>query len=269
MFPKLESTYRVLLGEAKTLSVMLVGVGGTGSALALSLARIAYHLKQKDIQLQLTLVDPDIVQPRNIGRQMFAPAECGQYKAESIAMRLNIAFGLDIIAVPESFRPELCRQLLSLSKQWGYPNGNPRLIISAVDNYLARREIAQAIEQFNGKLYGLDCGNELHSGQILIGNQSQPDQIQFDKLGLCSGIPSPYWQEPQLLKPPSPQTDPASCAELVQREEQSLIVNQQVSAIAGQYAHDFLIRRELRYMATTFTLQPPTTRTALLTRHIF
>lgn len=41
----LSKKYKVLLGEADTLYVCLVGYGGTGSALALSLGRLAAPCK--------------------------------------------------------------------------------------------------------------------------------------------------------------------------------------------------------------------------------
>lgn len=52
----IEKTYRVLLGDVNRFRIMLVGCGGTGSSLALALAGLAYHARQKDIQIELTLV---------------------------------------------------------------------------------------------------------------------------------------------------------------------------------------------------------------------
>jgi PRTRC genetic system ThiF family protein len=264
MLPKLEPTYRVLLGETKKLYVMLVGVGGTGSALALSLGRIAYHLKQKGIHLHLTFVDPDGIEQKNLGRQLFAPAEVGQNKAEMLALRLNFALGLDITAMPAFFDQGICRHW---TNQTYLSRTKRHLLISAVDNYLARQQIADAVAQYAGNLYTLDLGNEHHSGQILIGNETQADCILVDKLGLCTGIPSPYLQEPLLLEPPPPETDPESCADLTLREEQSLIVNQQVAAIGAQYCCQFLVRRELTSMSTYFTLNPPVARSTPLTKN--
>ena len=65
----IEPTYRVLLGDVNRFRILLVGVGGTGSALVSCLASLAYHAEQKGIQVDLTLVDPDTVETRNCGRQ--------------------------------------------------------------------------------------------------------------------------------------------------------------------------------------------------------
>ena len=67
----LSKKYQVLLGEADAVNICLVGVGGTGSALALSLGRLAYHLKEKGLHVNMTFVDHDIVEESNFGRQSY------------------------------------------------------------------------------------------------------------------------------------------------------------------------------------------------------
>lgn len=64
----LEPTYRVLLGDVSRFRIMIVGAGGTGSTLALFLAGLAFHARQKSIQVALTLVDHDLVELKNCGR---------------------------------------------------------------------------------------------------------------------------------------------------------------------------------------------------------
>ncbi len=65
----IEPTYRVVLGDINRFRIMVVGAGGTGSTLALFLAGLAYHARQKGIQVELTLVDHDVVELKNCGRQ--------------------------------------------------------------------------------------------------------------------------------------------------------------------------------------------------------
>lgn len=250
----LSMKYQALLGEAKTLHICIVGVGGTGSALALSLARLAYHLSQKGQDLDITFVDHDYVDESNIGRQSFCPSELGWNKAETMALRLNAAFGLQIRAVPVKFQASF------ISDWW---EGKPGLLIGAVDNHLARGEMAKAVEGGRGKVWWLDCGNANSSGQVLMGNLGRRDAkfIKVDDLGLVNGLPAPHVQAPDLLQP-DPDNEPAlSCAELTVREEQSLVVNQMVAAIASQYCYEFLVRRRVVACETVFSLEPPTMRT--------
>jgi PRTRC genetic system ThiF family protein len=258
----IEPTYRVVLPPAPELTVMLVGVGGTGSALAPALARLAYHLRSNDVTVRLLFVDPDTVESRNVGRQQFCPAETGANKADCLAFRLNAAFGLDITAIPVRFSAERFDEWTAGHDRRAGAN----LLISAVDNHLARREMAEVVTAQNGRWYCLDLGNEQHSGQVLLGNLTSPEALRFDKLGLCNGLPSPYIQEPALLEPPPVEASPLSCADLTLRGEQSLVVNGMAAALAAQYCCQFLVRRELTQMATTFSLEPPASRSVLLTQ---
>jgi PRTRC genetic system ThiF family protein len=259
---EMETTYRVVLSAADELTVMLVGVGGTGSALAPALAGLAYHLRGKGVTVKMLFVDHDTVESKNVGRQQFCPGEIGANKAGCLAFRLNAALGQDITAIPAPFSAAHFDDWTAGCERRTGAN----LIISAVDNHLARREIAKVVAVKNGRWYCLDLGNEQHSGQVLLGNVTNVEAIRFGKLGLCTGLPSPYIQEPALLEPPPVEDRPLSCADLTQREEQSLVVNQQVAALAAHYAHQFLVRRELTQMATTFSLEPPVSRSVLLTQ---
>lgn len=190
----IEPTYRVVLGETDIFRIMLVGVGGTGSTLALFLASLAYHARQKGNQVELTLVDPDTVDSANVGRQAFAPAEAlgGELtKATSLALRLIAAYGLGIAAWPAPYEAEM-------GARWFYQDGRGaacrHLIIGCVDSHIGRREIAKTVAAFHGRIRALDSGNERTNGQVLIGNTTDVDRIRLDPLSLCSVLPSPYLQ---------------------------------------------------------------------------
>ena len=218
------------------------------------MARLAYHLKEKGQNLDITFVDHDTVDESNLGRQSFCPAELGWNKAETLALRLNAAFGLQIRAVPVKFKASL------LNDWWAGKSG---LLIGAVDNHLARSEMAEAVEMNRGRVWWLDCGNANSSGQVLMGNlgRKETEFIKVDELGLVNGLPAPHVQAPDLLLP-DPDDEPAlSCAELTVREEQSLVINQMVAAVASQYCYEFGVRRRVVACETVFSLEPPTMRT--------
>lgn len=254
----IEKSYRVLLAPHCPVHVILVGVGGTGSALAPALARLAVHARHKGMEAGLSFVDHDRVEANNIaGRQNFCPAEIGEYKCVTMAFRLNAALGLGITAVPEPFKAEMVQS-------WWSRRGELVLIVGAVDNFRARREIARAVAQGNGRLWALDLGNDYASGQVLLGNLVDLERIRLSELGLCTGLPSPYLQEPDLLDSEEVES-PLSCADLVRRQEQGLAVNQMAAAIAAHYCVQIVVEREIRQMATTFNLEPPTTKSRRIT----
>ena len=133
-----EKRYRLQTRETERCVVILAGCGGTGSFLALHLARLAYHLHEtRGLRLPLVFVDPDAVEPKNLGRQNFAPAEVGRNKAQALAWRYNLAFGLDIAAQPERFDPAA----VYAGARYGVDYGHWALLIGAVDNVAGRRSL--------------------------------------------------------------------------------------------------------------------------------
>lgn len=257
----IQPTYRVVLPAAERLTVVLVGVGGTGSALAPALARLACLLRSKGVELEMLFVDHDTIQHRNVLRQNYSEFEVGYPKVDALSFRLSAVFGLRITAISASLSAERFDEWTAgCDRRTGV-----NLIISAVDNHLARREIAKVVTAQNGRWYCLEAGNEHSSGQVLLGNATDPNAIKFDKLGLCTGLPSPYLQEPLLLEPPPADVNALSCADLTLREEQSPVVNQMVAAIAADYVYQFLVRRELVQMASYFSLAPVTAKSVRLT----
>ncbi len=155
-----ERRYPLMVGEPDAFDIVLVGCGGTGSFLAQDLARLAYHARAQEIEVNLTFVDFDKVELKNVGRQNFSPLEVGRYKAETLATRFNQAFGLAIRYVNTRFHP----QLLSSG------NRKFKLVVGAVDNAFARRDIAEGVEGHYGRVWWLDSGNLYAEGQIVLGN---------------------------------------------------------------------------------------------------
>jgi PRTRC genetic system ThiF family protein len=260
----MERTYQVLLGNVNSFCIMLVGAGGTGSTLALFLAGLAFHARQKGIQVELTLVDHDVVEIKNCGRQavsLQAAMVGGVHKVVDLALRLNAAYGLDIVAWPERYEAGMATDWFN---HGAGGHSQAHLIIGCVDNTAGRRELAKTIEPFHGRIYSLDCGNEQHSGQVLIGNLTEPDQIKLDRLGLCTGLPSPYIQEPDLLEL-EPEEHTLSCAEMALAETQSIMVNRMAATIAAQYVATFVLQRQILQMGSYFNLDPPTAKSRLIT----
>jgi PRTRC genetic system ThiF family protein len=261
----IEPRFRVVLPEAAATCIVQVGVGGTGSWLAPALARIVYHARQKGQMIRLVLVDPDVVGQENIGRQNFSSGgEVGGHKAEVMAFRLNLALGLDITAVAAPFTA-------GETMAWLYREEQRRrqarfLLVGAVDNHLARQELAEVVSVAEGRVWAVDCGNARVNGQVLVGNLTDLRRLSVDRLGLCTGLPSPYVQEPALLEPDPEEETPLSCADLTLREEQSLLINAQVAAVAAQLVYDLVVSRTVRHYAVYFNLEPPTMSSKLLTR---
>jgi PRTRC genetic system ThiF family protein len=256
---KIRTRYRVQTPEPDKCHIALVGCGGTGSFLALHLARLLYHARDRyGYRIPMTFVDPDVVERKNLGRQNFAPAEVGRNKAETLAWRYNMAFGLAIEARAATF--EDARITIDYAR-WG-------LIIGAVDNAAARASIAQAFDRrrYNPPWW-LDCGNHEHAGQVLLGNDAELKAPEISPLGFCSGLPLPTVQHPELLEEAPASTVGESCADLALADIQSLMINQAIATYAAQYVYRLLISRDLNTYATYVDLETGTAKSVGITRN--
>lgn len=249
------SSLRLQLPPYESVYLTLVGCGGTGSHIASGLVAIAQALTARNIHVDMHLVDPDRVEPQNVGRQLFSLAEVGQPKASAIADRLNNAFGL---AVGASVRRIDARDTFCSPHDRDALN----LVVGAVDNPAARAHLARAVKKAAGALWWLDCGNDHHSGQVALGNCADRRSIQ-PALGLVENLPAPHLVYPDLITSPSPHRGEArgegrsrrrSCAQDTANGEQGLMVNRMAAAWACALLHDFLLG-DLRYFALAFDLQ--------------
>lgn len=222
--------------------IYVVGTGGTGSQVARTLARTIYHMQSLNMQTpKLFFVDPDVVEAKNVGRQMFAPAHVGRYKAEVLARSFNMALGLDIVAIPEAFDHDMLRT-------YGSYHSTYVLIIGCVDNAAARKSIAEARQLW------LDCGNHYDSGQVVLGSHdaisaSLTSAISTYGSGEIDQLPYATTLFPNLLED-EPEVTPEpdlSCAELMERGSQHLLINEMVAMAAGQYLYKLLMRQPIHH----------------------
>ncbi len=240
--------------DFKRVYITLVGCGGTGSHIASGLVAIAQMLQDKGVAADMVFIDPDRVEPKNVGRQLFSQADVGEAKAEVLAGRLNTAFGMRIMSavriagVLDLLPSPVQRDVLSI-------------VIGAVDNYAARLTLEGAVKTSAGQLWWLDCGNENHSGQVCLGNSTQSASLRGAiALGMIDRLPAPSVMYPDLVKSHAkPQRGKGkrgeSCAELTAAGEQSLMVNRLVAAWALSMLHDFVVTRDLRYFGVAFDQQ--------------
>ena len=218
-------------------TVTIVGIGGTGAQVARIVGRILYDLKRARRHVpQLVLIDPDVVEAKNVGRQLFAPAMIGYPKCEILGKMLNMALGLDVRWITEAVDP------VKHFDRYGV-----NLVISCVDNHEAR----QAIHRVKG--VGVFGGNHTHTAQVCIGNADDPDLVKRfidGRDGKYPYLPKEGLLFPELLEPEPPSEMPipdtgASCADLIQRGDQHLLVNDMVAAVMGQYIFKLLHRQPI------------------------
>jgi len=152
-----------ILAPVHSLTIALVGAGGTGSQVLTSLGRMNYALRELGHPgFDVMVYDADIVTTANCGRQLFSPVEVGRNKAEVLVTKLNMFFGTTWESIPEMYE--------STSKQ-------ANIIISCVDTVKSRLAIKENLEAKNRSswndiernYYWLDFGNTQNTGQVILG----------------------------------------------------------------------------------------------------
>ena len=248
----------IILPVYKQVEFYLVGCGGTGSWLAPSLCRLARTSNEQGKATTLIFIDPDAVERKNVLRQNFCDAEIGLNKAQTLALRYSLSWGVRIEALADSFNPEI------IARDYYQREQKLKIVIGCVDNAIARQSITDALSQYQSwhtrdivtELWWLDCGNHSNSGQVLIGSHlsTEIDVYKFHELG-CIKLPAPCLQHPELLKPkPEELSDYSiSCAELALLNAQSLSINQRMAAEAASYLVQ-LVTGKLNHLATYIDL---------------
>ncbi|HEX2913715.1 MAG TPA: ThiF family adenylyltransferase [Chloroflexia bacterium] len=272
-FLKAASILKPRLENGYSLQFVQVGAGGTGSWLAPHLCRIAKILQQHSLNLSVKIIDPDYVEPPNLVRQNFCPAELGCNKAETLALRYGAALGLEVVAIAQPFDPALLR-----TSSYSY-HQTTIILIGCVDNYLARRQLAECLRSNQAyrpaPIWWLDLGNFHSGGQVLLGNTENLDRLKsaFPFEELCTALPSPALQHPELLEPEPQAFSPSalseanlSCEELSLHTTQSLTINQSMAAVASTYLVRLLSGR-LKYFQTYLNLEAMTTKSTYVTPH--
>lgn len=191
----------------RTVRVVVVGAGGTGSALLPRLMQLHQAMVELGHPggLQVTVYDSDSVSASNIGRQGFFRADIGQNKAAVLVNRLNMCWGTSWTAIPTR---------LNKSDRI-YPD----IVIGCVDTRRARAAIQAAVKSAHA--YWLDCGNGLDSGQVVLGELGDRKVMRLhDRLPTVADL------FPEIVDPALDDTDETpSCSVAEALKKQNLVIN--------------------------------------------
>lgn len=203
----------------RAIEIAVVGAGGTGSHLVAELAALHQTLLDLDhpYGLRVTVYDDDLVTQANVIRSRFLACDVGASKAGTIVNRVNAATGANFVAVHERFSTQ---------------NSPFRadLVIGCVDTRQGRRDIhlacATMAQKMGRNLLWLDCGNDSHTGQVVLG-EVRPARIKYtDSPNSAWRLPTVTDLFPELLDARLDPADPGpSCSRAEALSRQSLAVN--------------------------------------------
>jgi PRTRC genetic system ThiF family protein len=209
---------RGFLGR-RPIRVLVVGAGGTGSAVLMGLPYLheAMRVWGHPYGLKVTIMDPDVVSVTNCVRQPFAVSDIGQYKSTVLVNRINMFWGLNWSAVAKPFSERTVRDndISTLD-----------LLIGCVDTRAARRSIDEVLSG-QGTTYWLDLGNNAASGQYVLGQPlNRANRRKADRLRTVSEL------YPEIVDAAADEDDLPSCSAREALERQEPFINQTLAASA-------------------------------------
>ena len=228
------------------ITVSVIGCGGNGSLILTKLARLDRGLKHIDHPgLHVTVVDFDVVEQKNVGRQSFVDADISEYKSVAMVSKVNHAFGLDWDAAVGSYQD---KRSASLGKN---------IVIVCVDDNKTRLEVLKDFYGINYRsgstmdtdtgFFLIDCGNGKDYGQVIL----------MDKFGHLPNYFDIYGME----LPESPEgEDEVSCSYWDDLEKQGLFINDHIASYVGSMLENLLFYKKLEYSAVFFSIKEGNTR---------
>lgn len=221
--------------------IVQIGTGGTGGYLVQHIAQLLGTNKKSATYV---IADPDVIEEKNLGNQLFLASEIGLKKADVLAERYSYAYDMDIRSYSESYIETVddIKNLFNSDyvRVGGYYYQMLPIIIGCVDNNFTRQIIHEFFQKYPG-IY-VDAGNEATVVPTDWQTRSKadwtPEELKaFDESGwsgqIVTGVnlnlakqPSVADVFPDILESEdSIRPSSLSCTELTASEPQRLIVN--------------------------------------------
>lgn len=245
---------KYFLNLTHKISVTLIGCGGTGSLILPRLARLDYALKMLNHPgLHVMVLDNDIVEEFNVGRQNFTPGDVGSPKALCLTEKINLAFGLQWMAEKRKVEKTI-------------PQSN--IIITAVDNVELRRNVLKATKvktynssDFNRPYYWIDAGNGKDFGQVFISNIGeikQPKSKIFKPVAKLKNIFDVYDNLHEFDNKEIQGIE--SCSYRESLEKQDLFINDTIANIVADMMWKLIRENQIDFNAVFVNQQTFTTK---------
>jgi PRTRC genetic system ThiF family protein len=160
---RIEHVLSLRADARRPIRVLVIGAGGTGSAITMGLPYLDQALRVwgRTAGLEVLLMDADTVSETNCIRQPFSISDIGQNKATVLVNRINLFWGTNWKAEPRNFDERTFERIQDTSIDF---------LIGCVDSRAARSVIARSLAKSNNRTaYWLDLGNNSASGQFVLG----------------------------------------------------------------------------------------------------
>lgn len=207
--------------EHRAVRVLVVGAGGTGSAIAMGLPYLDQAMRAwgRGFRLDVALMDADAVSATNCVRQPFSASDIGQNKATVLINRINLFWGTNWQAVPNRFHARSFER-----SQYSGPD----LVIGCVDTRAARKAIEDSFSHaLSRTCYWLDLGNNAASGQYVLGQPlNDRNRRKAERLRTVSEL------YPEIVDAEAGEDPLPSCSAVEALDRQEPFINQALAASA-------------------------------------
>jgi PRTRC genetic system ThiF family protein len=237
----------------KSVKIVMLGAGGTGSYVAMHLYRLVHCLGR---QVRIIIADGDSVEEKNLVRQHFTIADLGANKAQMLAERYSAAFKMKAEYIPDFIEDrerliELLKPIYATGeKDTAVPAKEIIILIGCVDNNKSRRLCNEVFYGCRDLVY-IDSGNGEHSGQVICG-------VRRNGRTLSKPIGAIY---PDVLEDTDKFPTELSCAEASVSAPQTIAANMTAAALVVGLLYNILVLgdskvRSVSFSTKTLNVQP-------------
>lgn len=222
------------------ITISLIGVGGSGSLMLARLARMDYALRETGHPgIYVKAFDQDVIEPNNIGRQLFTYSDIGDNKVLNSLTKINNAFGLLWDGIPMNAMP------------YG-DDVRSNIIITCVDNTEYRMELSKSLQypyvgsEYRTMFYWMDLGNSRDSGQYILGSLFEEERkLETEFVDPIKRLKTIVDLFPNLEQYDTETLQGKGCSYSDKLKEQSLFINDVLVAHAADCLLRLLMSKEL------------------------
>ncbi|UOE58133.1 ThiF family adenylyltransferase [Cytobacillus oceanisediminis] len=245
---------------------IVIGAGGTGSYFLPQLARqVAIQNRMRRMkgepEHKILVVDADTVSLSNLNRQNFIEKDLDINKAQVLATRYGMAFGINI-AYLDKYIISTDMLVDTVIAAFNVREEIP-VLVDCVDNNKTRVFIHETIERLSGiaDVFSLSSGNELYTGQVVCGFVPRLSKSVYQDSGLFR-TPSVTDMFPEILEGGDKLPTELSCDEAAISHPQNIMTNMTAAMLLFSFANLIMTADTedetnpgLSYFAQTFDTQ--------------
>lgn len=149
----------------KRYHVLVIGCGGTGSAFLQNLMPYLMHRGADAVEVNVTICDGDIVEEKNLARQVFFPDQVSMNKAVALAESISATYDYNVDVIPRYLE-----NVDSVCSAFGHSYSCLPVLVGCVDNLKARAIYEEWFSKTDSAVY-IDCANEEFHGEVVYASK--------------------------------------------------------------------------------------------------